>query len=52
MNVKSYAMASFGIFGIITTIGEDSSIIHASIALVIACFTGFIITFITHKKNG
>lgn len=52
MKVKSYAMASFGIFGIITTIGEDSSIIHAAIALIIACTTGFIITYITHKKNG
>ena len=48
--VKSYAMASFGIFGIITTIGPDSSILHATIALILSCITGFIIYYITHKK--
>ena len=49
--VKSYAMASFGTFGIITTIGPDSSIFQAAIAMVIGCFVGFVLTFITHRKN-
>ena len=46
--VKSYAMASFGTFGIITTIGPDSSILHASIAMVIGCLSGFILCLLTH----
>ena len=51
MGVKSYAMASFGIFGIITTIGPGSSIIHAIIAMIIGCSIGFIITFLTYKEK-
>ena len=50
--VKSYAMASFGTLGIITTIGPDSSILHAAIAMILGCLTGFIICFLTHKTNG
>lgn len=49
--VKSYAMASFGIFGLITTIGPDSSIINAIIALIIGCSIGFISCYFTHKNN-
>ena len=51
MRVKSYAMASFGTFGIITTIGPDSSIFHAAIAMVIGCILGFVLTYLTHRKN-
>lgn len=50
MKVKSFAMASFGIFGIITTIGKGSSIVHAAIALLIGCISGFFLTLITHRK--
>lgn len=48
--IKSYAMASFGIFGMITTIGPESSIIHAAIALMIGCTIGFSLSYIAHKK--
>ena len=50
--VKSYAMASFGTFGLITTIGPDSSIVHAVIAMVLGCTAGFISCYLTHRKNG
>ena len=49
--VKSYAMASFGIFGIVSTIGENSSIVHAAIALLIGCLAGFISTYLTHYAS-
>ena len=49
--VKSYAMASFGIFGIVTTIGKDSSIVHAIISLIIGCLSGFIISYMTHYND-
>ena len=49
--VKTYAMASFGTFGLITTIGPDSSIYHAIIAMFIGCLIGFVLTYITHRKN-
>jgi PTS system beta-glucosides-specific IIC component len=49
--VKSYAMASFGTFGIITTIGPDSSIVNAAIAMIIGCIVGFVLCFITHGKT-
>lgn len=49
--VKAYAMASFGTFGIITTIGPESSIVHAIIAMIIGCVVGFVLTFVTHKKE-
>ncbi len=51
MKVKSYAMASFGTFGIITTIGPDSSILHAAIAMVIGCVLGFVLTYLTHRND-
>ena len=51
MKVKSYAMASFGTLGIITTIGPDSSIVHAAIAMAIGCISGFIVTFILHRND-
>ena len=50
-HVKSFAMASFGTFGIITTIGPESSIINAAIAMVIGCTVGFIACFITHSHE-
>ena len=50
--VKTYAMASFGIFGILTTIGPDSSITGAVIALAAGCILGFILSFITHRKDA
>lgn len=49
--VKSFSMSSFGIFGIISTIGPGSSIIHAIIALTIGCTIGFVLTFILTKKK-
>ena len=51
MHVKSFAMASFGTFGIITTIGPNSSIIHAAIALVLGCSVGFIVCYLTHSHE-
>ncbi len=48
MKVKSFAMASFGTFGIITTIGPGSSILHAAIAMIIGCIAGFLMTYFTH----
>ena len=50
--VKSYAMASFGVFGLITTIGPESSIVHAVISMIVGCVVGFIVCFITHRKYG
>lgn len=49
--VKTYALASFGTFGLITTIGPDSSILNATIALAIGCIVGFIITFLSDSKK-
>jgi len=51
MGVKTYAVASFGIFGIVTTIGPNSSIIHASIAIVIGCIIGFSLSYILHTNK-
>lgn len=50
LKVKSYAMASFGILGVVTTIGPESSIVYAFISLVVGCVVGFCISFLTHKK--
>lgn len=50
LGVKSYAMASFGILGIVATIGPDSSIVNAFIALIAGTIVGFVLSFITHKK--
>ena len=52
VGVKSYAMASFGTFGLVTTIGPDSSIVQAVISILIGCIIAFVITLITHKKNA
>lgn len=49
--VKTFAMASFGIFGLAATIGPSSSIIHGTIAVILGCAVGFIITLLTHKEN-
>ena len=49
--VKSFSMSSFGAFGIISTIGPGSSIIHAIIALLIGCTIGFVLTFVLTKKK-
>lgn len=51
MGVKSFAMASFGIFGIIATIGPESSILHATIAMIIGCSVGFIVCLLTHRNK-
>ena len=51
MGVKAYAMASFGTFGIITTIGPESSILHAAIAMVLGCIVGFVLSYITHPTK-
>lgn len=48
--VKTFAVASFGIFGTITTIGPDSSILLAILSIAIACATSFTISFICNKK--
>lgn len=52
MGVKTFAIASFGILGCLVTIGEGSSFLHAIIAIVIGCLTGFLISYISHKQNG
>lgn len=51
MGVKSYAMASFGIFGLATTIGPDSSILHGTISIIIGCVIGFVISYLTYNKS-
>lgn len=50
--VKSYAMASFGTFGILTTIGPDSSIVHAAIAMITGCVISFTLSYIFHHKKA
>lgn len=55
MGVKTFAMASFGLFGIISTIGPGSSIIHAAISLLIGWTISFTISTVLHKdmkQNG
>lgn len=49
--VKTFAMSSFGILGIFATIGPESSILHAAIALIIGCIVGFIISYLLHKNK-
>lgn len=49
MGVKTFAMASFGLFGIISTIGPGSSIIHAAISLMIGWTISFTISTVLHK---
>ena len=49
--VKTFAMASFGIFGIITTIGEGSSIVLAAISMLVGCVVGFVIGFMPQRKH-
>ena len=50
--VKSFSMSSFGVFGIISTIGPGSSIINAIVSMLIGCIIGFVLTFILTKKNN
>lgn len=51
--VKTFAVASFGVLGVIATIGEGSSIVLASISLLAACATGFVLYYLSqiNKKN-
>lgn len=49
--VKTYALTSFGIFGLVATIGPDSSIVHATISVILGCAVGFILCLITHPKR-
>ncbi|MBQ3295435.1 MAG: PTS transporter subunit EIIC [Erysipelotrichaceae bacterium] len=49
--VKSYAMASFGTFGILTTIGPDSSIVDAAVAMILGCASGFIFCYLSHRQK-
>lgn len=49
--VKSYAMASFGTFGIVTTIGPDSSVVHAAISMIVGCIIGFVLSYLSHNKH-
>lgn len=50
--VKAYAMASFGTFGIITTIGPESSILYAAISMIVGCIVGFVTCFLLHKNKN
>lgn len=52
MGVKSFALASFGIFGLAATIGPGSSIVHGAISIIIGCVTSFVITILTHSKEN
>ena len=49
--VKTFAMASFGIFGILATIGPGSSILGAVISLIVGCVCGFVLSFLTHSRR-
>ena len=50
--IKTYAMASFGILGILTTVGPESSLLLACVALISGCISGFLLSLLTHKKNS
>ena len=50
MGVKTFAMASFGLFGTISTIGPGSSIVHAIIALIIGNGLSFVLTTLLYKN--
>ena len=49
--VKTYALTSFGIFGLVATIGPGSSIVYATIALIVGCIVGFVLCYLTHPKK-
>lgn len=49
--VKTFSIASFGFLGLVATIGPGSSILHATISLVIGCVLAFGLTLLTHKKR-
>lgn len=51
LQIKSYAMASFGVFGVVTTIAPDTPLIKSLIVLIIACSLAFVLSFILHKKH-
>lgn len=50
--VNSYAMASFGIFGIVATIGPNSPFIFSIISLIAGCIVGFTVCFVLHKSHN
>lgn len=52
LGVKSYAMASFGTFGILTTIGPNSSIVDAAIAMAVGCIISFTLSYFLHHKKA
>ncbi|MDO5440610.1 MAG: PTS transporter subunit EIIC [Erysipelotrichaceae bacterium] len=49
--IKSYAMASFGMFGVVSTISQDTNIIHAIISVLISCVIGFVLCLLLHPKK-
>ena len=49
--VKTYALASFGTFGILTTIGPDSSIVDAAVAMILGCTCGFLFCYLSHRQK-
>ena len=49
--IKSYAMASFGMFGVVSTISKDTSIINAIVSVLIACVVGFVLCLLFHPKK-
>lgn len=51
MQVKTFSISSFGFLGLVSTIGPNSSIVHATISLVIGCVLAFVLTLLTHKKR-
>lgn len=48
--VKSYAMASYGLLGALTTIGPDSSFAGAIISIIVSCAICFIFSFFFAKN--
>lgn len=48
--VKSFTVASFGIFGVITTIGPGSTFIFAILSIIVACAISFSLSYFLNKK--
>lgn len=50
-NIKSFAVGSFGIIGIVATIGQGSSILFAAICMLIGSIISFSLCLVLHKKQ-
>lgn len=51
LGVKTYTFASFGIFGAVATLSENTTIIPSIICMIFGCVIGFILNFIVHSSK-